>query len=246
MRRHYLFLLLFLLTAGLMAQEGTEESNQDVSSQSTSKDESKRSMVNNLAVNSVLSNGGAFYVSNPPPLMELDPEKAYLRTDWETLVVRLMDGKTSELIGRYRLVDQKFEIKVDGELYEIYSTMISAAKLGEDNFVLLPEASGTKIYQVHYQGEDYQLWSHHTSDWQEPEKQNMFDTRDAKRTLKKEEKLLLLHPEGRDQVKNKKQLLQMLKLEKNGREMKYAKNMRLDLHKGADVAKLLVYMTEQQ
>ncbi|MEM1359674.1 MAG: hypothetical protein AAGF89_15835 [Bacteroidota bacterium] len=225
-----------------MAQEETEPVNEDVAKQSSAKDESKRSMVNNIAVNSVLSNGGAFYVSNPPPLMELDPEKAYLRTEWEPLVVRLMNGKTSELTGRYRLLDQKFEIKVDGELYEIYSTMISAARLGDDEFVLLPEANGTKIYQVHFQGEDYQLWSHHWADWQEPKSQNMFDTSDAKKTLKRDEDLLLLHPGGRDKVKNKKQLQQLLGLQKNGKEMKYVKNMRLDLRKGSDVTKLLEYM----
>jgi len=236
----YLFLLLPLFTTPLIAQV------EDLSQQAKEKDLGKRTMLNNGGANQALIKGGAFFVSNPPPALELDPHKAYFRTEWDSLVVRLMDGRTAKLMGRYRVIDQKFEINEDGEIYEIFSSLISKAKLGDDNFVLLPDGAGTKIYQLHFKGGDYRLWSHHRTEWNEPEKQTMFDTREVKKTMRREEDIYLLYPGGQDLIKNRKELIKALGIAKGGPELKYAKKAGLDLRKVAGIKDLLVFMTEEK
>jgi hypothetical protein len=222
-----------------------EVERKDISQQTTATDESTRSFINNNASVNNLIGGGAFYVSTPPPLMELDPKKAYYRTEWDRLLLRLVTGGTVELEGRYRLLDQKFEINTDDGIYEIYNTMVAEAQLGDDYFVIFPDNQKMKIFQVYYRSSNYSLIGHHSAEWQDPPSKNMFDTREAKRTLKKKRQLFIAYAGGtRSAIRSKRQMIDLLGIAKNSRAAKFIKREKIDSNNPQGVLRLLQFIDE--
>lgn len=237
-------LLLLLAVYSLGAQDETETEEEDLTEENVSLNEGMDRLFNiDKDPMQTFGKGGAVYVSNPSPLIELDPELAYYRTEWEPLILRLVTGKTTELTGRYRLVDQKFEIKTDDGIYEIYSTMLAEAQLGEDYFFVQANYGDANIYQVYFRSDDYMLLGEHVAELQEPKEQNMFDTREAKRTLKRKRTLYLRYPEGvKVELKNKKQTMTMLRIYKGSKEASFIKREKIDLKNTTDLVKLLTFM----
>jgi hypothetical protein len=118
-------LLCLLSLANIQAQETpVGEENTDMTEQVQANDRSLNDMFNRQNPIPSLQGGGAFYVSNPPPAIELDPKIAYYRTESDTLVLKMMTGKTVELTGRYRIFDQKFEIKTAEGIFEMRSNLV--------------------------------------------------------------------------------------------------------------------------
>jgi len=237
------FLLLFFISP-LVTRAQENVSEEDISGQAKPNEEGLNRIFNaNSSPTQTLTHGGAFYVSNPSPLVELDPKLAYYRTEWEPLIIRLVTGETTELTGRYRLLDQKFEIKTDDGIYEIYSTMVAEAQLGDDYFLVQTNFGEPSIHQVYYRGEEYMLLGEHTAVLKDPPSQNMFDTRDAKQTLKRAETVYLRYPDGiKVELKNKKQTLTVLRVYKGSAEAAYVKKHKIDLKVAMDIAKLLTFM----
>ncbi|WP_020568876.1 hypothetical protein [Neolewinella persica] len=239
------YLLLTCCLLFLSAAYCQEEKLEDISEQTSATDESKRSFINDNAPVNRLIKGGAFYVSTPPPLMELDPKKAYYRTEWDSLVLRLVTGGTVELEGRYRLLDQKFEIKTDDGIYEIYNTMVAEAQLGDDYFAVFRDKLGMKIFQVYYRSTNHSLIGHHSSEWQDPPNKNMFDTREAKRTLKKKQQLFIAFEGGtKEAIRNRGQLMDLLGINKKSPAGKFVKQEKIDSDNPADVVRLLQFVDQ--
>lgn len=244
MKYSTIILFLLLVTPALSAQNQEEAQIEDISEEGKPNEEGLNRIFNaNTAPMQTLTHGGAFYVSNPSPLVELDPKIAYYRTEWEPLVIRLVTGKTTELTGRYRLLDQKFEIQTDDGIYEIYSTMVAEAQLGNDYFIVQSNFGETQISQVYFRGTAHMLLGEHTADLKDPPTQNMFDTSDAKRTLKRKRSLYIRYADGvKIELKNKKQIMTILRIYKGSEGAAFIKKNKLDLKDPTDLTKLMTYL----
>lgn len=245
-----LILFVFILCAciSLQAQEVPpvdEDSN--TTAQTEPNDRSINDMFNRQNPTAALQAGGAFYVSNPPPSIELDPKKAYFRTEWDTLVIRMMTGNTVELTGRYRVFDQKFEVKANGEIYVMSNSAIMEVQLGNDYFRVLKTYAGEDIVQVYCKTPDYSFAGMHTAELEEPKTKNMFDTSEDISKLKRKNTLLLIQSDGlRVPLKNKKQVLLMLGVYKGAPAMQYLKKEKLDMAVPADVVKLIQFIEAEK
>lgn len=232
----------------MQAQEVTpvdEDSN--TTAQAEPNDRSINDMFNRQNPTAALQAGGAFYVSNPPPSIELDPKKAYFRTEWDTLVIRMMTGNTVELTGRYRVFDQKFEVKANGGIYVMSNSAIMEVQLGNDYFKVLKTYAGEDIVQVYCKTPDYSFAGMHTAELEEPKTKNMFDTSEDIAKLKRKNTLLLIQSDGlRVPLKNKKQVLLMLGVYKGSPAMQYLKKEKLDMAVPADVVKLIQFIEAEK
>ncbi len=234
----------FLLLACLIATAGFAQTT-DNTEEVDPNDRTRNEMFNRQNPSAALQAGSAFYVSNPSPLVELDTEKAYFRQEWEELIIRTHDGKTATLQGRYRIVDQKFEIQREDGIYELYNTVIKEAQLGDAYFVLLPTGAGIEVYEVHYRNDRDYVLTHHSTDWIEPKKHSMFDTSESKRTLKRKVEVFLMMAHGKFPVENKRTVVAVLGIGKSDPAMQYIKDEKLNMKDPNDIAKFLQYRTEQ-
>ncbi|OAV43732.1 hypothetical protein [Lewinella sp. 4G2] len=237
--RTLLFLICICLTFSLAAQE---KENLDLREEVRPNSRATNDMFNRQDASAALQSGGTFYASAPPATLELTPETAYLRPEWEELVIRTTTNETATVQGRYRLIDQKFEIKDGEDIYEIYTTMVREAQLGDDYFVVQSEGAEMVIYQVLYRDTDNQVLIKHTAEWQDPPQKNMFDTSEAVRKLKKRQ-ITYLASNGRlIRADKKKDVLAALDLGQNQAAYAYFKKNRLNPKDEQDLIQLLTYI----
>ena len=238
MSTKYLVLIICLCSFGLPAQ------TDDLTDQDAANDRTKNDMFNRQDPSAALQAGGAFYVSNPAIRSEIDVNKAYLRTGWEDLIVRMIDGNTATVRGRYRIVDQRFEIKQDDGIYEMRNNLVREAQLGEDYFVMLPFQNEMTIFQVHYRDSTYNILTHHYTEWKEPGEQKLYDTSERKRTLKRKETQYLLTPFEILEADKKQAVLNILMIRKGMPAYDHVRRQKWDVRKTEDLATLLEYLEE--
>lgn len=243
-----LFLFCFCACTGLKAQEvPVADEDSDMTDQVQMNDRYLNDMFNRQSPSEALQAGGAFYVSNPPPSIELDPKKAYYRTEWDTLVIRMMTGNTVELTGRYRIFDQKFEVKTNGGIYEMSNSAIAEVQLGSDYFKVLKTYVGEDIIQVYCKTPEYSFAGMHSVELEDPKTKNMFDTSEDVVKLKRKNTLMLITADNlRVPLKNKKQVLLMLGVYKGSPAMQYLKKQKLDMAVPADVVELIQFIESEK
>ncbi len=201
----------------------------DLTDQAQMKDRSRQTMFNTTRdPNAALTRGGAFYVSNPTPLYEVDAEKAYLDSEFRSLTVILQNGEEYDLPGRVRLIDQKIEVKVNGEVYDLDNQVVKAVIDSEDRvfvaaFDPVGRIKGTQLYEVAYLNADRRLLVNHGTVWEDPPRQNMFDTREAHKTLKRMERVYLIDGPRSTEIDRLADVLNALYLDRGSRGAQYAK-----------------------
>lgn len=214
------------------------------------KDYTRRTMFNEArgSAEGNLINGGSYYVSNPSPTYKVDVKKAYHNPEWQDAEVRMVNGDYYKAKVRYRVIDQAFEIQHEGEAYELKKDQLQGVYIGQDRFVMMPDPllkkRGAHIYQLHYSSPKYQLVEFHGAQWQDPPKQNMFDTSDQHRTIKSMKQLIIRTASGFHLLKSPKDLINALGLDKKSPQAKYAKKQQLKLNKAADVVAFLKYLEQ--
>lgn len=235
-------LLSLLLVFSLAAQEDKEEKVEET----TQKDFSRKAMMNDGRVENALVSGGAYYISNPAPTYEIDMNLVYHQAAWQASTIELLDGSTFTAKARYRVLDQKFEVLVDGEAYELDNARLLKITVGDQRFALLPDFQlkepGRLIYQVHYRNENREVLERHHAKWQDPPQQNMFDTREQHRTVRRSAETYFRDGGEVIQLKNNKELVKILGLPKKGDAADYIKAKGLKLQHAADAAELLNFL----
>jgi len=241
-------LFLSLLASVLRAQEEEEAKTEDYVVQTETKDFTREALVNQGNPQAALAQGGLFYVSNPSPTYEVDMKLLYHTPAWQPARSTLLGEDDVELEGRYQVLDQKFEVLYEGEAYDMDSERMMSIRIGDDQFVFLPDPllrrRGRVIHQVHFQDDKYQLLEQHRAEWQDPPERNMFDTRANHRKLRRYRTLVLRMDNKYYEVRNGKDLFKLLGLPKKGRAASFAKREGLKLNRGADAAKLLAFLAE--
>ena len=243
--RFYISLSFICLATLLQAQQSIK----DLSKQDEADDRSKESMFNAVNTNATLTGGGAFYVSNPPPLYEVDTEKAYFNADFAPLIVILQNGDEYELPGRVRLIDQKIEVEVDGEMYDLDNRVIQAVIDFDDRvfvagFDPAGRIKGTHLYEVIYAYGNRRLLVNHGTVWEDPPQRNMFDTQEARKTLKRIERVYLIDGPRSTEIDRLADLLNALSLDRGSRGGQYVKRERLK-NEVVDYVALLEFLETQ-
>lgn len=242
-----LILLAFclLFTLPLFAQD-EEQKTDDVVEETLIADQSRQSFFNDPNNMNSLSNNGAFYVSNPSPSYKVDVKKAYHNPEWQTTEVRMINGDKYEIKGRYRVIDQAFEVLHKGEAYELKKQQLQSLLIGEDRFLMMPDPMlkrrGAVIYQLHYASSAYQLIEYHGAQWQEPKETNMFDTSEKHRTIKPMKELILRSKGEFVKVKSHNEAIRALGIDKKSIQDKYLKKNKLKLNRSADLVQFLEYL----
>lgn len=245
------FTLLLLLPLFAFSQEAESKEKEEREEAANLKDETRKGMFNDTrnGVVGALVAGGSYYVSNPSPTYEVDVKLAYHNPNWQMATVRMINGETYETKGRYRVIDQSFEVLHEGEAYELKKQQLQGITIGKDRFLMMPDPlfkrSGAVIYQLHYNSADYQLLEYHNAEWQEPQKQNMFDTREQHRTIKLSEELVI-RANGRFQrIKSQGDAIKIFGIGKKSVASKYIKKNKLKLNQAADLVQFLEYLDAQ-
>ncbi|MEL6393909.1 MAG: hypothetical protein AAFR97_14265, partial [Bacteroidota bacterium] len=197
-----------------------------------------------------LIGGGAYYVSNPAPTYELDPELIYFDAEWQEGRVELLDGDVYRADLRYRVLDQKFEVLVEGEAYELDNNQIARVDIADAYFILMVDPlnrlNGRHIHQLHFIGGDMQILEQHEADWQDPPEQNMFDTREQHRTVKRTSTTVFGQDGQFNVLRNNRSLTRLLGLAKGSDAMDFVRSRRLQLKEAADAARLLSFLVSEQ
>lgn len=222
----------------------------DFTNQSEPNDKTREAMFNLQNPSAALTAGGAFYVSNPVLAFEVDTEKAYLNPEFTPFSVVLRNGKEYEMPGRIRLVDQKVEVKVDGEVYELDSPAIQAVIDNEgrvfiSGFDPVGRTKGVQWYEVAFAGENYRFLILENTVWQDPPQKNMFDTSEPRKTLKRVTRYYLLASGGNQEIDKMKDLLTGLEGKDRETAAQYVKQERLKNTEG-DYLTLLNYLEGRQ
>ncbi|WP_420459714.1 hypothetical protein [Neolewinella sp.] len=246
----YLFLTLIALSTPclVICQSG---STTDLTEQPLFKDQSRQTMFNTARdPNAALTSGGAFYISNPTPLYEVDAEKAYLSSNFEVLTVILQNGDEYELPGRVRLIDQKIEVKIEGGVYDLDNQVVQAVIDAKDRIFVagfdpVGRIKGTQLYEVVYANADRRLLINHSTVWEDPPQQNMFDTREAHKTLKRTERVYLIDGPRSTEIDRLADVLNALYLDRGSRGAQYAKRERLR-NEVADYVALLRFLETRE
>lgn len=243
-----LSLLALLLTVSYPLN-GQSTSN-DVSKQAEIKDQSRESMFNNGNANAVLTGGGAFYVSNPPPLYEVDLEKAYLNPEFQNLTIQLVDGKEYTLPGRIRLTDQRIEVRMEDGIYDLDNRMLKTVLTPEETTYIASfdpsgKIKGTHLYEVAFEGEDRKLLINRSAEWQDPPRQNMFDTSEPHKTLKSVERTYLISDGKVEEIHRMFDLLNALSLGRKSEEAKFVRQYKLKNNE-EDYVRLLAFIQQKE
>lgn len=244
--RALLFLTGLLLTLNLAAQHsGTVRHTVPSTEQSDSR--SKNDMFNRQNPSTALQAGGAFYVPNPSPVYRVDVEKAYLTKDFVPITAYLVDGQEHSTNGRLRLLDQKWEIVVEGGVFDLDNRVVQRVVTADGRtFVhaldLLGRIRGIQSYEEVGQGAGSKLFVHHRADWEEPKEQNMFDTADPERTLKRREIMVLVtESDGNHEVKKWRDVVAVIAPDRAAEAKKFAKQHKLR-NDPAGVARVLEHL----
>ena len=169
-----LLLPLLFCTTGLLGQSDPVN---DLSEHAQQKDRATQEFMNNTAAEASLVNGGAFYVSNPPPSYKVDVDKAYLDKEFRKMHVTFRSGDTATIFARIRVIDQKVELMREGGVYELrdnYTESIETESGETYLFLLDPllRSKGTGVYQRAFTGGGFNLLVHRTADWKETRPKN--------------------------------------------------------------------------
>ena len=199
-----------------------QDAKTDLTQQANFNDRTRESMFNQQNPSGVLSAGGAFYVSNPPPAYEVDPQKAYLDPEFTELKVVLVDGSVHKVPGRIRIIDQQVEIKIDGEVFELDRQVVSRfsdqhGRTFVAAFDPTRRIDGIHLYRVAHADETYRLLVNEAGKWEDPPQQNMFDTSEPRRTLSSVTRYYLVGPDGAEEIDNFRELCRALGQDKSGR-----------------------------
>lgn len=246
MRNNLLFCFLFVLCAFNAIAPQADEQVENKLSETKMNNQSRESLLNDGGSMNTLNNGGAFFISNPSPSYKVDVKLAYHNPEWQTTEVRMINGDKYKIKGRYRVIDQAFEVLHEGEAYELKKQQLQSVLIGEDRFLMMPDPMlkkrGAVIYQLHYTSGAYQLIEYHGAQWQEPKEQNMFDTSEQHRTIKPMKELILRTKGEFVKVKTHGEALRSLGVDKKSVQAKYAKKNKLKLNRSADLIQFLEYL----
>lgn len=249
MTRYVQLITLVLITCSLFAQQKTEKQEVEDKLEDTNlQDNSVKAMMNSNTVDPTgsLMSGAAFYISNPSPAYKVDMELAYHNPAWQVASVRLITGDAYEIKGRYRIIDQQFEVLHKGEAYELKKDQLQRIVIGEDDFILMPDPMlkkrGAQIYQRHYASKSYQLIEHHGAQWQDPPEQNMFDTREQHRTIKEMKELLLRANGDFFLIKKNRDVFDALGIAKKSAAANYVRRENLKITDAEDLVKFLQHL----
>ncbi|PHI20640.1 hypothetical protein CEQ90_06170 [Lewinellaceae bacterium SD302] len=246
MKNLLIFAFSLLLPFSLFSQE--KKATETNVEETVMKDNSRKAFLNQTGgtTEANLVNGGAFYLSNPSPTYKIEVEKAYHKPEWQKSTVRMVNGNSYGIQGRYRVIDQAFEVLHQGEAYELKKEQLQSVTIGEDRFLMMPDPMlkkrGAVIYQLHYTSGAYQLIEYHGAQWQEPKEQNMFDTSEQHRTIKPMKELILRTKGEFVKIKNHGEALRSLGVDKKSVQAKYAKKNKLKLNRSADLIQFLEYL----
>ena len=242
------WIVYLLLLCPVVAFTQTRDSTtRDLSTQAQLRDQSREAMFNTARdPNAALTAGGAFYVSNPTPLYEVDAEKAYLDPAFEPLTIILQSGEEYDLPGRIRLVDQKIEVEVEGEIYDLDNQVLKAVITPQDRVYIsafdpVGRIKGAQIYEVVFAHEDRRLLVNQSTMWEDPPQQNMFDTREVHRTLKRITRVYLVDGSRSTEINRLSDLLDALGLDRSSRAGQYARREGLK-NEAADYVALLNFV----
>ncbi|MBB4080605.1 hypothetical protein GGR28_003240 [Lewinella aquimaris] len=228
------FLIQIAMFASLTASAQNETT--DFSDQAEPNDKTRQAMFNLQNPSAALTAGGAFYVSNPDLAYEIDAERAYLDSEFTLFYVRLKSGEDYQMPGRIRLVDQKVEVKVEGEVYELDSRAVQTV---QDNngrvfisgFDPVGRIKGVQWYEVAFTGKQYRMLIHESTAWQDPPQKNMFDTSEPRRTLKRVTRYYFISPGGSVEVDKMKDVLNNLRGKEADTAAQYVRKERLKNNK---------------
>ncbi|WP_116106455.1 hypothetical protein [Lewinella sp. IMCC34191] len=226
-----------------------QDAETDLTEQTRFNDRTRESMFNQQNPSAALAAGGAFYVSNPPPAYEVDAEKAYLDTEFVPFEIVLKDGQKYVLPGRIRLIDQKVEVKVDDEVFELDNQAVNSVtdangRVFVPGFDPLARKSGAQWYQVAFSGKERRLLIQESTVWQDPPKKNMFDTSEPKKTLKRVTQCYLVNNGQTTEVDKMKHLLSRLGKDEGEVATDFVRRQRLK-NEPEDFVALLEYMEKE-
>ena len=191
---HCFYLTLLLASPPLSAQETQITDNSD---HTEKKDRSTQEFINGRGAEAALVNGGAFYVSNPPPVSKIDVDKAYLDKEFKKMHVVFRSGDEADIFARIRTVDQKVELMREGGVFELRDNYTQSLETEDGTVYLflldpLNQRKGVGVYEQAYVGEGRQLLVHHTAEWKDPLPKTMFDTSEPERTLDPKRRAILV------------------------------------------------------
>ncbi|CAH1001813.1 hypothetical protein LEM8419_02720 [Neolewinella maritima] len=218
----------------------------DLSSQTEPNDKTRQAMFNLQDPSAALTAGGAFYVSNPTFAYEIDPKKAYLNPTFQPLSIVLLNGQEYELPGRIRLIDQKVEVQMDDKVYDLDNQKVQAiidaqGRVFVSGFDPTGRIKGTHLYEVAFAGADRRLLVNHSTVWEDPPQQNMFDTSEQRKTLKSVTRTYLVVGSNGLEINRLSDLADVLGLSKRSEGMQFAKRNRLR-NETADYVDLLQFI----
>ncbi len=244
MKASTLFLIQIAVSVSLAL--GAQNQTTDFTNQAEPNDKTRQAMFNLQNPSAALTAGGAFYVSNPVLAFEIDAEKAYLNSEFTPFSVVLKSGEDYQMPGRIRLVDQRVEVKVEGEVYELDSRAIQAindshGRVFVPGFDPVGRIKGVQWYEVAFAGKRYRVLIHESTVWQDPPKKNMFDTSEPRMTLKRVTRYYLVTSGGSVEVEKMKDLLTSLEGEESAIAAQYVRQERLNNNKDDYIA-LLKYL----
>jgi hypothetical protein len=164
--------------------------------------------------------------------------------------VRLVNGDTYEIKGRYRIIDQQFEVLHNGEAYELKKDQLHRIIIGEADFLMMPDPllkkRGAHIYQRHYASKSYQLLEYHGAQWQDPPEQNMFDTREQHRTIKEMKELILRNDGNFFLIKKNRDVFNALGISKKSAAANFARRQNLKVSEIDDLVTFLEYLEQKK
>ena len=244
MKTRNLIIIQTMMFVSLAAVGQTEA--KDLTKQPEPNDQTRQAMFNLQNPSVALTSGGAFYVSNPAKDFEVDIDKVYLNPAFDTFTVILQNGEEYELPGRVRLIDQKVEVKVDNEVYDLDNQVVQAVIDAEDRIFIsgfdpIGRIKGTHLYEVAYADADRRLLVNHGTVWEDPPQRNMFDTSEARKTLKRTQRVYLIDGARSAEIDRLADLFNALSLDRGSRGVQYAKSERLR-NEVADYVALLRFL----
>ncbi|PPK88849.1 hypothetical protein CLV84_1822 [Neolewinella xylanilytica] len=235
----------FMVLVFSPAVRGQDETT-DLTNQADVKDGTRQAMFNLQNPNAALTAGGAFYVSNPALAYEIDAEIAYLNTEFVPFTIVLKDGQAFELPARIRLIDQKVEVKMEASVYELDNPAIQSITDGKGRqfvpgFDPTGRSKGIQWYEIAFSGAHNRLLIQERTEWKDPPPKNMFDTSEARKTLKRDTRYYLVADKGNVEIDKMKDLLAGLAEEESEAAAKYVRKERLK-NEREDYIALLAYL----
>lgn len=239
----YLLLIHLFAASSLLAQTTTIDT---VLTDET--DFSRRTTVNRDALNRTLSDPDNNYFITPPPVeYSVDPEKIFYQTAYRMALIKLFGDEQMQVPARYQLLNQKFEVVLDQQVFDLDNNKLISVELGDDFFIFLLDplkrVSDRVIHQVHFKKGNYQLLEQHRVEWQKPQLDSPYGKIENKQSLNRFSNLILQVGTKFYLIKSSKDMTKALGLSKKGAAQSYIKSEKLKLNKPEDAKRLLEFIT---